>query len=259
MKKKQILFLFIFLSLFSCVSNDDMYYFDFAPLMGVVYDSDNRPCSNVKIVSVLQDYTPFEKELYKSRMRVIPTIEKKEQATLSSLEGRFALPEVRRGRQLITAEKEKHETVTIEVNFFQRTQLVYIRMTSSSQLLDQAEKKTADRRYYESNELLDRALAIDSTNMALSYLKAINFYQLEKYPETLAILSEIREEEKNNPWVALFLADFYQYKQNDPQKALLELKIYLSRIGSQKIQKRYDALLTEIDKKEKKDEDSKKD
>ncbi len=93
-------------------SSDD---FTEAPLFGMVYDYDNRPCSEALIIIDDND------------------------EVMSDINGRFIIGVLSRGNHIVTAKKEGYETLSFSFSFLNRTQVLYLRMISFLQLLVEIE------------------------------------------------------------------------------------------------------------------------
>ena len=190
-----------------------------AALFGMIYDEDNQPCAAVAL------------SLDGAAVKV-------ETGPVTDIRGRFVLPEVSRGEHLLLARKEGYEDLSLKVTILNRTDALFLRMISFSQLLAKAEKAIEERKWEEAQELLGRAAKLDTADSVLLYLRAVKAYRLANYPEAVGWLNDILDKGIREPSVYLFLADIFEKKLNDPQSAIRNLRTYLMQRADSDVEKR---------------------
>lgn len=195
--------------------------FDSAPLLGMVYDADNRPVSGAQLVIDGED------------------------GPQTGVNGRLVIPDLERGSHTVVATKEGYERLEVELEFLSRTQVLYLRMTSLEHLLTSAEDALEARRYAEARKLLSRAAKLEAGNPMMRYLRAILAYRTEDYEGAERILSQMLDEDLRRPYVYLLLADVQQYGLNDSDAAAASLREFLERRDSEEIRARLSKLSEE--------------
>lgn len=212
------------LVLASCAtaSNQDPLHFDSAPLFGMIYDLDNRPCVGISL-----------------------TLDGTQKAT-SDIDGRFVLLALKPGPHAVTASGTEYETVQLSFNFVNQTQVLYLKLVSFDQLLAQAQDALGQKKWREAEGLLNRAAAIHDTNAVLVYLRAILDYQQGNAASAASRLESLASGGTTIPYVYLFLADLYQYSLNKPQAAEKALADYLKQTDDPDVRKRLDALAASV-------------
>jgi tetratricopeptide (TPR) repeat protein len=212
--------LFSVLLLISCASQDkvDIISFVSAPLFGMIYDDDNQPCANAKLIIDGQ------------------------QGPVTDIRGRFLLPDLSRGGHTLVVQKEGFEELTVNFEFLNKTDVLYLKTISFPQLLKMAERALEDRKWAEADAYLVRAEKLNPGDTVFLYLRAVQAYKTEKFPEAVGYLNAIIEKGARDAYVYLFLADLYEINLKDRQKAIENLELYLSKRADAEAQKRLDTL-----------------
>jgi hypothetical protein len=210
----------IVLCLGSCVSYREKRIREFAsaPLLGMVYDRDQKPCVSALITVDGQD------------------------GPRTDINGRFVIDELARGDHLIGVQKEGYEPLQAPVSFLDRTQVLYLRVISYSRLLREAEEALDRQKLGEAEELLDRAEALDAEEPVGLYLRAVLFLKRGDSGRAAAQLEQILARGEPVPAVLLTLADLCQYRLGDPARAASFLREYLAVEDSPDIRARLQAL-----------------
>jgi tetratricopeptide (TPR) repeat protein len=177
--------------------------FSTAPLLGMIYDSENLPCLAASVM-----------------------IDGNERAQ-TDVNGRFVASEVSKGEHTITIVKKGFETLTIPFNFLDRKQILYLKVISLKQILAKIEENLAQKRMKEVEEYIVRANAIDEKNPVLMYITALFHSQNERNEEAVAQLEKLLELGYKEPVTYLTLADLYEYRLRNYEKAVLSLKTYI--------------------------------
>ncbi len=205
--------------LLACQSEgDDLKHFATAPINGIVYDFENRPCPNVTVK--LNDKF------------VIRT----------DINGRFTFLRMPPGAYSLTFEKQGYESLAIEFDFRSRAQVLYAKIISLKALVLRAEEALAEKKWSETESLLVRAKAIDSENPTVQYLEATLALFQGRVEEATQLLKTMLEQGHSNTTILLSLADIYQYRLDDPNQARQYLAAYLSIEENPEIRKRYEKL-----------------
>ncbi len=224
MQKIVVALLLLAITLVSCASQNlaDPNVFNKASLFGMIYDEDNQPCPGVKL-SVDGSSDP-------------------KTGSISDIRGRFVIPELARGEHMVVARKEGFEDLSVEVLFLNKTDVLFLRMVSFGQLLTSAEKALEERKWEEAEGFLFRAEKLDPGDGVLLYLRAVRAYKVGMWDEAATFLNGVLGKGIKEPAVYLFLADLYERKLAEPQKAIKNLEEYLGMRADEETQKRLDGL-----------------
>ncbi len=192
--------------------------FNQAPLFGMVYDYEQKP-------------VPAAQLLVDGR-----------RGPQTDINGRFVIEALSRGAHRVKVTKEGFEPLEVQVDYLNRSQVLYLRVVSFNQLLRMAERALEEKRYYQVEDLLSRAAAIDPADPVGLYLRAL--YQSEKgeVQEAVRTLESVLEAGYRQPVLYLTLADLYQYRLQDDAQALRYLRQYLKLQGDPEARKRLEAL-----------------
>jgi tetratricopeptide (TPR) repeat protein len=202
----------------SCMSLGDI-KFDNAPLMGMVYDTENLPCQGAAIL-----LDGWEKGQ-------------------TDVNGRFVLADVGRGKHTLTVKKPGLETLNLPFNFVDRKQIAYLKVISLKQLLEKTEESIADKKLDLAEGYIERAKAIDPVNPVLLYINALFFTKQEKYTEAAGLLEQLVTLGYKEAVIYLTLADIYQYRLQNFEKAALALDIYVKMRPQPETKTRLDNLV----------------
>jgi tetratricopeptide (TPR) repeat protein len=160
----------------------------------------------------------------------------------TDINGRFVIDALRRGEHLIAARKEGYEPLEVPLSFEDRTQVLYLRVTSFGQLLREAEEALDRNRYQEADGLLRRAEALDSEDPVGMYLRAVYFLKREDSMAAITLLEKLLAQGQKAPAILLSLADIYQYRLEDIPQAIRYLQRCLDAEDSQEIRARLNEL-----------------
>lgn len=192
------------------------------PLNGMIYDNDNKPVNDCSIM-----------------------IDGKLRAQ-SDVYGRFSLSGLRKNdKHTVSVEKQGFEKIEIDLVYSDPTQILYIHMFSSSQLLAEAEKSLKNNDLGIAENFISRAESIKADSSITGYLRAVVLYQRKQYKECTALLSTLLDNNKNQPFVYLFLADVNQYQLDDSVATIQYLKQYLELKRDPDVEERLRSLQTE--------------
>jgi hypothetical protein len=160
----------ILLSLMGCATNaEDPTNFESAPLYGMVYDYQNRPVKSVEISwndSVIAE---------------------------SDINGRFFLSDLPRGEHTLSFSKDGYEHLTLEIQFQNRTEALYLKMRSAFDCLTEANTLISQNAYYEGSVMIEIGLSIDPENEGLLFLNAILNYKIGDFDASLARIRSLLE------------------------------------------------------------------
>ena len=81
--------------------------FETAPLFGMVYDQDNRPCPGARVTVDGED------------------------GPRTDIDGRFIVQELARGEHVLTVSRAGYERLELVMDFIDRTQVLYLKVTSA--------------------------------------------------------------------------------------------------------------------------------
>jgi tetratricopeptide (TPR) repeat protein len=200
-----ILVLALVLSLSSCLSTRErrLREFNSAPLVGMVYDQEQKPCA-AALITVDGEVGPR-----------------------TDINGRFVIDALERGDHRLGASKEGFEPLEVPLSFVDRTQVLYLRVFSFGQLLRGAEEALDRGKLREADGLLRRAEALNAEDPVGLYLRAVYFLRLEDTGQAIGLLQKILARGQRLPAVLLSLADIYQFRLEDPAQAAGFLRDYL--------------------------------
>lgn len=225
--KKLIPIFSLLLALTACATTEkkDMFYFDQAPLMGMIYDEDSQPVPGAQ-VSVDGRKGP-----------------------MADIRGRFVLPDLARGTHTITIAKNGFEELTSQIEFLNKSEALYLRMISFGQLLAKAETALNDRKWSDADGYLVRAEKLTPQDPVLLYLKAVRAYRTESYNDAESQLTKIINSGFAEPYVYLFRADVYEKGLNQPEKAIGDLTTFLNKRYDADVEKRLEDLKARVGQK----------
>jgi tetratricopeptide (TPR) repeat protein len=210
----------LLLALSSCVSfrEKKMREFTKSPLVGMVYDLDQKPCAGALIL-----------------------VDGRE-GPRTDINGRFVIDALGRGEHRIGVKKEGYEPLEVPIAFLDRTQVLYLRVVSLGQLLRQAEEALDRQRLHEADGLLNRAEALAADDPVGLYLRAVFFLKQDNPEQAVPLLEKILERDRQVPAALLTLADIYQYRIKDIPSAISFLRQYLSLDNNPDIRARLKSL-----------------
>ena len=193
------------LAFLSCATDTRKTPYDFsqATLIGMVYDRENKPCAGASVF--------------------IDDIEK----ASTDINGRFAVFALPRGSHVIRVKKQGCEEAEVTFEFLNRSQVVYLRVYSFHQLLDEAETAIAERSWVEAENLIGRANSVRRDDPVGLYLEAVLYKEQKKFHEAVEKLERIIDLGCYEPYVYLALADIHQYGLDDPETAARYLEEFL--------------------------------
>ena len=204
----------------SCVSvrEQRLREFDSAPLPGMVYDSEQKPCAGALVI-----------------------VDGRE-GPRTDLNGRFVIDDLARGEHTVRVVRTGYEPLETQIRFLDRTLVLYLRVASHGQLLREAEEALARRELQRADGLLARAEALDADDPVGRYLRA--WYHLGRDEVDLAVrlLEGLLASGLDEPAVYLTLADISEYRLGDPAAAARHLREYLLRVNSPEVRARLDGL-----------------
>ncbi len=225
--KKLIPIFSLLLALTACATTQkkDMFYFDQAPLMGMIYDEDSQPVPGAQ-VSVDGRKGP-----------------------MADIRGRFVLPDLSRGSHTITVAKSGFEELTSQIEFLNKSEALYLRMISFGQLLTKAETALNDRKWSDADGYLTRADKLSPQDPVLLYLKAVRSYRTGGYADAESQLTKIIDGGFAEPYVYLFRADVYEKGLNQPERAIQDLTVFLTKRYDADVEKRLADLKARVGQK----------
>lgn len=168
MRFRLVLSMFVMILMWSgCRSSQEVPGADI--LMGMVYDENHQPCTEVKVVL------------------------DGERTVLTGIDGRFFFGGVTKGPHTLEVSKPGYYPLTVKFEFSSRNQVMYVQILSLVGLLKEVEKALEDRRFSDAEGLLQKAEEIDPSDPVLHYLYAILFYLRGDIPGAIKELEMLRE------------------------------------------------------------------
>ena len=208
---------------FSCATNDDSgTHATNAILRGMVYSLNRMPVLDVK-VSLLSDG-------------------KSTASTQTDIHGRYFFPNVPYGRVGLLFTKNGYEPLEWSFSFDKPTQVVYVQVVSLNELLDRAEDSIAKRNWAEATAYLGRVRKIEPDNTVATYLEAEMLSRQGDPQRAAALLETLSSDRDPSLAVELALADLYQFKLGQNEKALQHLEKALMIQDDVDVENRVDAL-----------------
>jgi tetratricopeptide (TPR) repeat protein len=197
-------------------AKDDKSYQDFdeATFMGMVYDYDNRPCSDALII--------------------IDEVE----GPRTDMNGRFFLQSISRGTHEITIKKKGYEDLTIGFDFYSRSQVLHVNLISFDQLLDMADEAVSQGRLHESEQSLKRAEKIRPGDPVSQYLRAVICRERGDITGAVEVLQSILDGGYQGPYVYLTLGNLCEYHLCDCERAMFYLEKYLQYERNDEVEQR---------------------
>ena len=212
---------------FSCMTNkiDNV-------INGMIYDGDNEPVSNASIF--FEEKKLAESDIY----------------------GHFRLFDVRKliksadtEPQLIIS-KKGYESSSISFDSDGNSQLLYIRLYSSEQLLAKTEESLRSKNFDSAESFLQRAEKTGCDTVSAVYLRAVKDIMQNKTEDAVSALEMLLTSGEKEPYIYLLLADCYQFYLIKPEKATEYLKMYLTTSYNPSVEERLQSLLAETTSQE---------
>ena len=184
-------------------------------LQGMIYDYENEPVSGV--------------DIYIKGKRV----------AVSDIAGHFSINQIMSYSEYnLVAKKTNYEDSELTFSITNMSQVIYLRMYSSQQLLSIAEEKTEQKKYKEAEEYLQRAKIVGGDSLSSDYLFSIIKYLKNEYDLALESLLKILEKGNDEEYIYLLLADTYEQGFNDLENTKLYLRKYLECSYNPKVEER---------------------
>ena len=175
-----------------------------AVLRGMVYNENRMPVQDVS-VSWGDDETAGK-------------------TALTDIHGRYFFPDVAFGKVTLRFKKEGYEALEWSFSFDGPTQVVYVQMADLDELLDDAADNIQKKDWAAASSYLNRVTKIDPDNNVAVYLDAEMLSRQDNFDKAAALLEGLSAKKEPSFAVELALADLYQYKLGQPDKALLHLQ-----------------------------------
>lgn len=189
------------------------------PLNGMIYDADNKPVPAAKVF-----------------------LNGKIKAT-SDIQGHFTLSGLKPKKEYtLTLERKGYEKSAAVFTYSNATQVLYLRMNSGEQLVDEVETVISKKDWSRAITLLDRAEVAGCDTLASAYLRAVILAETGQYADAASLLENLRSTGESEPFIDLFLADLYQYRLALPDRASEALKRFLGSRSDSDVEKRLKAL-----------------
>lgn len=204
----------------SCVSfrEQQLREFDRAALAGMVYDWEQKPCAGAEI---LVDGGGGPR---------------------TDLNGRFVIGDLARGGHVVRVVKDGYEPLETRIEFLDRSQILYLRVASHAQLVREAEEALARHEMGEADALLARAEAVDPEDPVGRFLRAQYLTRAGDADGAVRLLDRILASGLREPAVYLSLADIYEYRIGDRERAAGYLRDYLALVNSPDVRARLEGL-----------------
>lgn len=209
------------------------------PLNGMIYDYDNMPVLNatITVTHKIEPSTEHTKNNFENYYN--EPYNKSDCCVTSDIYGHFRLEKLdNMTTYTIKIEKKAYETITINLDYKNIAQVLYVQLYSAEQLLTIAENAIVETNYAKAVNFLERSKEAAGNKTEIKYLKAVIFYKTDDYENAVSILQELLKTDTNTAYVNLFLADIYQYKLQNYTKAKMYLNKFLETSYDVSIEKR---------------------
>jgi len=175
-------------------------------LKGMIYDLDRQPLADASVEVVGRGPAPV----------------------ITDLHGRFGLGPVAFGPLSLRVSKAGYESLNWQFRFFEGSQVMYLQLASTDQLLSRAAAALEKREWRDFQNNLDRAKALDPQSLQAEILEATGLELRGRAGEALQLL-ESRPADQPILAVELLLGDLYDQTGHRDQalihwKKALEIK-----------------------------------
>lgn len=194
------------------------FQFDRAPLLGMVYDGDNGACAGAQV-----------------------TVDGRA-VVAADVNGRFVIPDLTRGVHVVALAAEGYEPVEVKVQFFSRSQVLYLKMFSLDQLVEAAAHAVDASEWAQARKLLARASALRAGDPRVDYLSAVVLFRTGHHREAGAALQGLIDTGCDEPYIYLFLADLLEYHLDRVKEAAQALSSFLEREEDPAVRRRLEGL-----------------
>jgi len=174
-----IRFCFIALALASCKTAEAGY--KVVNVNGMMYDFSNRPIPHCLF-----------------------TLGKRYNVS-TDINGRFSLSKVPVGNYTITGSKKGFETYVDTVVIKDNEQIIYVRMPSQSQLLEQADEALSNNDFAAAEAIIERAYRIDQNSIEMLFYYATVKFKKREYDKAVIFLETARSLGSRDIYVEKFL------------------------------------------------------
>lgn len=162
-----------------------------------------------------------------------------EEVAVSDIYGHFSLDKLLINDEYeLTARKKNYEDSTVSFRLLNPSQLIYLRMYSSGELLTLAEQETAKKEYHNAENYLLRAEKAGGSFLSINYLRAIIFFQKGEYSEALDVAESLITQGYSEYYVYLLAADIYEKGFHDMEHTEIYLQKALDLSYDPEVQKR---------------------
>jgi len=196
-----------------------------AALLGMIYDKDRQPVGGAQIVVTTRTNAIFKAE--------------------TDINGRFSIPVVPFGQISIAISQAHYEPFSYSFLFSTEAQVFYGQISSFRQLIDVANQAFEDRDWVQAWNICERVLTWSPEHPEALFLRAHGWIQKNEYEKARLVLEDLVLR-LNRPYAAyLLLADLYEFKLNNKEKAVISLQQSLRYHSDPAIEERIAALKKE--------------
>ncbi len=184
-------------------------------VQGMIYDGDNEAVSDVEI------YLNNRKN------------------AISDIYGHFTLAGLDEGKQYeLKAKKKGYEEKYFSFSYTNPSQVIYLRMYSSRELINLAESMVEQKKYNDAETYLIRAEQAGGSYLSVNYLRAVICVLKSDYDTALKYANDILAAGYVDLYIYILLADIYKNGYSDIENEQLYLKKALNLSYDPAIQKR---------------------
>lgn len=211
MKKSLYILLISLLFITGCKSTNQV----LPVVQGMIYDGDNEPVSDVEV------YINNRKN------------------AISDIYGHFTLAALNEGKKYeLKAIKKGYEEKLFSFSYTNPSQVIYLRMYSSAELINLAETLVDQKKYNDAETYLIRAEQAGGSYLSVNYLRAVIYVLKSDYDTALKYANDIIAAGYVDSYIYILLADIYKNGYSDIENEQIYLKKALNLSYDPAIQKR---------------------
>ncbi len=189
-----------------------------APLFGMIYDSESNPVNGAEVVL------------------------DGESKAHTDVNGRVLFNDVALGKHRIVIRNDGFETAKIELDFFNRDQVLYTTLISMQHILDELEASLEAEKYYKAQDLVSRAESVDPENVRFRYLKTVYLYRVNEYTTALEVIEGLLQRYPGEPNLLMTKASIMYAGLNKKSEARALLQEYLETNKNKEMAELIDSL-----------------
>jgi len=153
------------------------------------------------------------------------------------------IPELKKGDHQLKFEKKGMETVNLDLQFSQRTDVLYVKIFSIEQLIELSMSAYRIDDVETGRQFADRAFYADSTSKDTQFLKIVSSMKNHDWATAKLVARRLRLSGCSDPFIFLAEADIAEYGDLDEVRALEKINQYLQYVDDPLVKKRQERLV----------------